>query len=75
MILLSLVIGLILGYFLSGKKGSLINIRFYININFSDNLNGNGNNNGNNNGNDNLTNIENNGNGNEAKSGELEVES
>lgn len=70
MTLLSLIIGLILGYLLSGKKGSLINIRFYININFSNNLNGNGNNNGN----DNLNNNGNhNGNDNEVKTGELGI--
>lgn len=67
MALLSLVLGIILGYLLSGKKGSLINIRFYINVNFTDNLNGNGNNNGNHNGN-------NNGNGNEASTGELTID-
>ncbi len=64
MILLSLILGLILGYLFSGKKGSLIEIKFYINVNFSNNLNGNGNNNGNNNGN-----------GNEARGGELEIKS
>jgi len=66
MTLLSLIIGLILGYLLSGKKGSLISIRFYININFSNNLNGNGNDNLNNNGNHN-------GNDNEVKTGELGI--
>lgn len=78
MILLSLIFGLILGYLFSGKNGSLINIRFYVNVNFSNNLNGNGNNNGNNNGNhngnDNLKKNKNNGNENQVRSEELEIE-
>ncbi len=57
-LLLFFVLGLAMGYLLSGSKSSLIQINFYINLYSSHNFSHNGNNNGN----DNLSNNTNEGN-------------
>jgi hypothetical protein len=56
-ILLFFVLGLVIGYLLSGSKTSLIQINFYVNLYSSHNFS----NNANNNGNDNLSNNSNQG--------------